>query len=346
VIRTGNEVALYIDVQPERWRGQPVNCSGLVAGGRRASTMSGIKIGVGFGLWNYGLPAAEAICGYAELAEAVGLDSIWLSDHIVTRNPTLDIACLFAMIAGRTKHLKMGPSVLTLPARHPVHVAKTYATLDYISEGRMIMAVGSGSDIRDLQASGIPPAERGKRLDEGIQILRKLWAESHVSHHGNFYHFDDVTIEPKPRKGSLDIWIGGKSDAILKRVVRLGDGWFPALTSPQEFRRDLDKLIAFGEEYGRPINPREAGVLLMTYVHESRDAAWKTVAPLLHGLPMPPDEVAARSIVGPAEECIEKLQRFVEAGCVKFVLRPACKPAEVTSQIELYGSKILPRFAS
>jgi alkanesulfonate monooxygenase SsuD/methylene tetrahydromethanopterin reductase-like flavin-dependent oxidoreductase (luciferase family) len=103
--------------------------------------MSGIKIGIGFGLWNYGLPSAESICSYAELAEAVGLDSIWLSDHIVTRNPTLDINCLFAMIAGRTKRLKMGPSVLTLPARHPVHVAKTYATLDYISEGRMIMAV-------------------------------------------------------------------------------------------------------------------------------------------------------------------------------------------------------------
>jgi probable F420-dependent oxidoreductase len=308
--------------------------------------MNGVKIGIGFGLWSYGLPGAEAICNYAEMAEAVGLDSIWLSDHIVTRNPTLDISCLFAMIAGRTKRLKMGPSVLTLPARHPVHVAKTYATLDYISQGRMIMAVGSGSDIRDLAASGIPPSERGKRLDEGIAILRRLWTESHVTHHGQFYQFDDVTIEPKPLKGSLDIWIGGKSDAILKRVVRLGDGWFPALTSPQEFKRDMDKLISFGEEYGRSVNPREAGVLLLTHVSEDREAAWKTVAPLLRGLPMPPEEVAARCIVGPAEECIEKLQAFVDAGCVKFVLRPACSPAEVTSQIEQYGTKILPAFAS
>jgi alkanesulfonate monooxygenase SsuD/methylene tetrahydromethanopterin reductase-like flavin-dependent oxidoreductase (luciferase family) len=155
-----------------------------------------------------------------------------------------------------------------------------------------------------------------------------------------------VTIEPKPRKGSLDIWIGGKSDAILKRVVRLGDGWFPALTSPQEFRRDMDKLIGFGEQYGRPIDPREAGVLLLTHVSDDRESAWKTVAPLLRGLPMPPEDVAARCIVGPAAECIEKLQAFVEAGCVKFVLRPACPPAEVMSQIEQYGTKILPAFAS
>ena len=159
-----------------------------------------------------------------------------------------------------------------------MQVAKTYATLDYISGGRMIMAVGSGSDVRDLEACGVPPQERGKRLDEGITILRKLWTESHVTHHGQFYHFDDVTIEPKPRKGALDIWIGGKSDAILKRVVRLGDGWFPALTSPAEFKRDMDKLVAFGEEYGRPVDPREAGVLLLTHVGRDRNAAWQTVA--------------------------------------------------------------------
>src|SRR5215470_12999255 len=306
--------------------------------------MSGIKIGIGFGQWKYGLPEPELVCRSAELAEAVGLDSLWLSDHIVTRNPTLDITCLFAMIAARTRRIKMGPSVLTLPARSPVQVAKTYATLDYISGGRMIMAVGSGSDVRDLEACGIPPQERGKRLDEGIKILRKLWAEDNVTHHGQFYQFENVSINPKPRKGSLDIWIGGKSDAILKRVVRLGDGWFPALTSPEEFRRDMDKLIAFGAEAGRAVNPREAGVLLLTHVERDKKAAWEKVAPSLRGLNMPPEEVAARCIVGPPEECVERLQSFVEAGCVKFVLRPSCPLEEVMDQIELYGKEILPHF--
>jgi probable F420-dependent oxidoreductase len=306
--------------------------------------MSGVKIGIGFGQWRDGLPEPGLLCEYAESAEAIGLDSLWLSDHIVTRNPTLDITCLFAMIAGRTRRLKMGPSVLTLPARHPVHVAKTYATLDYLTGGRMIMAVGSGSDLRDLAASGVPAEDRGKRLDEGITILRRLWTESHVTHHGQFYHFDDVTIEPKPRRGSLDIWIGGKSDAILKRVVRLGDGWFPALTSPAEFKRDMDKLMAFGEQAGRPINPRESGVLLLTHIDEDRHRAWRTVAPSLRGLPLPAEDIAERCVVGPAAECVEKLQHFVEAGCVKFVLRPACPPNQVMAQIDLYGKSILPHF--
>jgi len=306
--------------------------------------MSGIKIGIGFGQWQYGLPEPELLCRYAEMAEGVGLDSIWLSDHIVTRNPTLDIACMFAMIAARTNRVKMGPSVLTLPARNPVHVAKTYATLDYLSNGRMVMAVGSGSDLRDLAASGVPIEERGKRLDEGIAILRKLWTESHVTHQGAFYHFDDVTLEPKPLKGALDIWIGGKSDAILKRVARLGDGWFPALTTPAEFKQDMAKLIAFGEERGRKVNPREAGVLLLTHVCEDRDAGWRTVAPFLRNLPMRPEDLAERCLVGPAGEIIEKLAAFLEAGCTKFVLRPSCPPTEVIGQIELYGRQILPRF--
>jgi alkanesulfonate monooxygenase SsuD/methylene tetrahydromethanopterin reductase-like flavin-dependent oxidoreductase (luciferase family) len=126
--------------------------------------------------------------------------------------------------------------------------------------------------------------------------------------------------------------------------VRLGDGWFPALTSPEEFKRDMDKLMEFGKQAGRPINPRESGVLLLTHIDEDREAAWRTVAPSLRGLPMPPEDIAARSIVGPAAECVEKLHRFVEAGCVKFVLRPACPPEQVMSQIDLYGKKILPHF--
>lgn len=88
--------------------------------------MGGIKIGVGFGLWRLGMPSPETICSYAERAEDLDIDSIWLSDHVVSRQPDLDIACVMAMFAARTKRIKMGPSVLTLPARDPVQVAKTY----------------------------------------------------------------------------------------------------------------------------------------------------------------------------------------------------------------------------
>jgi hypothetical protein len=89
---------------------------------------------------------------------------------------------------------------------------------------------------------------------------------------------------------------------------------------PEEFRRDMPKLMAFSEQYDWPVDARESGILLLTHIDEERDAACRTIAPSLRGLPIPPDDIAARRIVGPAAEYVEKLQRFVEAGCVKFVL--------------------------
>src|SRR5262249_26955386 len=120
--------------------------------------MSAVRIGIGFGLWRLGMPSPQTICAYAERAEDLGIDSIWLSDHIVSRQPHLEIACVMALFAARTKRIKMGPSVLTLPARDPVQVARTYATLDYLSGGcgRVIMAVGLGSDPRASPARGGP----------------------------------------------------------------------------------------------------------------------------------------------------------------------------------------------
>src|ERR671926_407322 len=128
--------------------------------------MSGVKIGIGFGLWRLGMPSPGTICSYAARAEDGGIDSIWLSDHIVSRQPDLDISCIMAMFAARTKKIKMGPSVLTLPARDPVQVAKTYATLDYLTGGcnRVIMAVGLRRDPPHCPACGLPPGERGERM--------------------------------------------------------------------------------------------------------------------------------------------------------------------------------------
>src|SRR5215468_5097426 len=164
--------------------------------------MSGIKIGIGFG-GRLGLPSPATLCTYAERAEELDIDSIWLSDRVAGAQPQLDIGCVMALFAARTRRIKMGPSVLTLPARHPVEVARTYATLDYLTGGcgRVIMAVGLGNDPRDCLACGVQPKERAGRLEEGVAILRRLWTETHVTHHGKYYHFDDVTIEPQPVGG-------------------------------------------------------------------------------------------------------------------------------------------------
>ena len=178
--------------------------------------MSGITIGIGFGTARTGVPTPAEICAYAERAEDLGIDSIWLSDRIT--GAQLDIACVMALFAARTKTIKMGPSVLTLPAHNPVHVARSYATLDHLSGGRrrIIMAVGIGNDPAQCLAAGIPAEERGARMEEGVDVLRKLWSAPRVTHRGRFYQFEDLSIEPRPVGGPLDVWIGGRTDVALQ----------------------------------------------------------------------------------------------------------------------------------
>jgi probable F420-dependent oxidoreductase len=309
--------------------------------------MAAVRIGIGFGIFPFGLPSPETICAYVDRAEDLGIDSVWLSDHIVSRRPSLDIACVMAMFAARTKRIKMGPSVLTLPARNPVEVAKTYASLDHLTGGRrrVIMAVGLGSDPRDCIACGIKPEERVARLEEGVTVLRKLWTEEHVTHHGRFYSFEDVTIEPRPVGGALDIWIGGRTTAALRRTAQYGDGWFPSFISPEQFSDGMQRVTAMAHEQGRTIDAGEAGVVLLAHVTDDRREADAVTQQVAMALNAPPEAMASRAAIGSADECVERLNAYVAAGCTKFVLFPLGAAEQLVPQIEAYGRHIVPRFA-
>jgi probable F420-dependent oxidoreductase len=306
-----------------------------------------VKIGVGFSVSRAGIPGPDEIGAFAERVEELGLDSIWPSDHIVSRQPSLDVACLMALFAARTRRVKMGPSVLSLPARDPIQVAKSFATLDHLTGGRrrVIMAVGLGGDPRDCTVSGIPEDERGARMREGVEVMRKLWAGPDVTHEGRFYRFANVTIEPRPVGGPLDVWIGGQSDLALKRVARYGDGWMPSFITADEFGAGMEKLTGYAAERGRVIEPGEAGVLLLTHVSRDASAARDLARRFLSRAPIPQEAFDARSAIGTAEEVVARLERYVAAGCSKFILFPIAPAGELIPQIELFGREVLPCFA-
>lgn len=309
--------------------------------------MGKVKIGVGFSVSRAGIPGPEEICAFAERVEELGLDSIWPSDHIVSRQPSLDVACTMALFAARTKRIKMGPSVLSLPARDPIQVAKTFATLDHLSGGRrrVIMAVGLGGDPRDCTVSGIPADERGARMREGVEVMRKLWSGPKVTHEGRFYRFADVTIEPRPVGGPLDVWIGGQSDLALKRVARYGDGWMPSFITADEFAAGMAKLAVYAPEHGRVIEPGEAGVLLLTHVSRDASAARDAAQKFLARAPIPQEALEQRSAIGTVDEVVARLQQYVAVGCTKFILFPVAPAGELIPQIELFGREILPHFS-
>lgn len=309
--------------------------------------MGKVKIGVGFSVSRAGIPGPDEICAFAERVEELGLDSIWPSDHIVSRQPSLDVACLMALFAARTKRIKMGPSVLSLPARDPIQVAKTYASLDHLSGGkrRVIMAVGLGGDVRECTVSGIAENERGARMREGVDVMRKLWSGPNVTHEGRFYRFENVTIEPRPVGGPLDVWIGGQSDLALKRVARYGDGWMPSFITAREFASGMEKLTAYGSELGRTIEPGEAGVLLLTHVSRDAGAAREAAHKFLKRAPIPQEALDARTAIGTVDEVVARLRAYVDAGCTKFILFPVAAAGELIPQIELFGREVQPHFA-
>ncbi len=306
--------------------------------------MGSIKMGIGFGLWQQGMPDAATLFAYIDQAEAMGIDSVWLSDHMMGPRPEISIVPMMAAIAARTERLKFGPSVMMLPLRHPIAVAKDVATLDFLSNGRVIMAVGLGADEHEAVAVNVPLKQRGSMTDEGITILRKLWSGTRVQHHGTHYHFDDVTITPQPRK-KIDIWVGGRSDAALRRVARLGDGWFASFVTPQEFASGQAKIDAYAEAYGRGDDDIEAGSIVFCHVDSDGDRARQDFVRFFSTRRRrSPDRMLERSAVGTPAECRAVLQRYVDHGLTKFALWPACPPSQLLRQLDYYAQEIIPYF--
>lgn len=306
--------------------------------------MEAIKMGIGFGLWHQGMPDAATIFEYVDKAEAWGVDSIWLSDHMIGARAEVSIIPMMAAIAARTQRLKFGPSVMMLPLRHPITVAKEIATLDFLSQGRVIMAVGLGADEVEAEALKVPLKSRGAMTDEGIEVLRKLWAGADVSHQGKYYQFDKVTITPRPTK-KIDIWVGGRTEHALRRVARVSDGWFASFVTPQEFAEGQAKIAEFAAAYGRADEEIEAGSIVFCHVDADGEKARRDFAAFFAGNPRrPPAMMLERSAVGNPEECRETLQRYVEHGLTKFALWPACPPAQLIGQLACYAQEIIPHF--
>ena len=315
-----------------------------VTGERR--TMTKIRIGVGYAAARGAVHGPEALMSYAERLEDLGIDSVWPSDHVVSRQPSLDVNLVLTFFAARTNKLKMGPSVLTLPSRHPIHVAKTYATLDHLTGGkrRVILGVGLGGDRREVSALGVSTEARGARMRESVEILRRLFTEEKVTHEGRFYSFEDVTIAPRPAHGSLDIWLGGNSDLALKRVARYGDGWMPSFITPDEFADGMKRLKGFTAETGRTIDDDEAGALIPTFVTKDEASAKRMMERFLARSPIPQSEFERRYAVGSAEAVRERVAEFVEKGCTKFILFPI-GAADLTEQADAVGRGIIPHFS-
>jgi len=192
----------------------------------------------------------------AVAAEVNGFDSVWATDHIIMprrlKSPYDELFEPFvtlASIAAKTSGVKLGTSVLVLPQRDPFLVAKQAATLDQFSGGRMILGVGAGWAEGEFEYLRADFRKRGKVLDEGIDLLRRLWTDSTINYSGKFFRVSsDAAFFPKPVQKIIPIWVGGTSDAAIERAAKVGDGWHPVGVDPGRLSQGAGRVKKAGTE--------------------------------------------------------------------------------------------------
>ena len=301
-----------------------------------------IRIGIGIGSWPFRERRANDFFDFIDNCDTLGIDSLWFSDRIVGTGSVLEPVVTMSAVAARSKMMKLGTSAIILPLRNPVVLAKELATLDFLSNGRLLLVVGLGlDDPKEYEACGVTKERRGRRTDEAIMALRKLWSEDKATFEGYFYHFKDVSIEPRPvQSPGPPIWIGGRSEAALRRTGRLGDGWLPSAITPEEAERGIAAIRRFASEAGREIPEDHYGASILYTIADSRQDAERLYAPfrISRRKDLAPEEY---STFGTGEDIIRRLQQYLAAGVTKFVLRPVCPESEWLSQIERLAREVI-----
>ena len=193
---------------------------------------------------------------HAERAEDLGIEDVWVSEHIIVprdkfpRSPLFfDPVLSLTWAAAVTKRIKLGTSVLVLPMRHPLPLAKELATLHNFSEGRLILGAGSGWLKEEFSALGVPFEERGRRLDEGVAMMRAVWSQDPVTFESRYITAEvkEMTMTPMPIS-RIPLWFGGSSEPALRRTIRIGDGWHGSELSPDKAAPIVQRLRAVRPE--------------------------------------------------------------------------------------------------
>ena len=305
------------------------------------------RIGIMPGPWPPGREGGDFLWTLCDFLERSDIDSIWLSDRLSSPVPVPEVMTALAAIAARTTRLKFGPSVIVLPYRTPVVAAKEMATIDWLSRGRLFPAVGVGVELpREFEASGVPFTQRGRRTDEAIHVIRLLWAGDEVSFQGEFYKLDRVTIFPKPWQQPPPIWIGGKSEAAIRRTARVGDGWIPSFITPEEFGVGADRVKELAGVAGREVPEDHFGTLISFAVAESSEAALAMAQPYIQRGRVDDATLRQCTAFGAPDVLVAKIEQYVKAGASKFILRPLCPPARMLEQLAVVAERVVPEYHS
>jgi probable F420-dependent oxidoreductase len=301
-----------------------------------------VRIGISLGDGALDTASPDSVLDFIDNCERWDIDSVWVSDRIAAPRPTLDPLVFMAYLASRMRNMKFGTSALVLPTRHPVVLAKQLATLDFLCKGRLLLVVGlGGDDSKDFAATGVRKEERGKRVDEAMVLMKKLWTEEQVNFDGQFYSVRDLTLLPRPyQKSGPPVWVGGRSKAAFRRAGRLADGWLVSSVTPSEVAAGIEAIRSHASEVGRTVPDDHYGVLVPYVFANDSEEALKIAGPSIRRRQdIPPSDYSA---LGTPDAVRKTLQAYVDSGATKFVMRPAGPRQSLHGQVETLAKEVIP----
>lgn len=292
--------------------------------------------------------------------EQLGFDSVWVRDHLLWRPFEIDKGdrtfiesfITLAAIAGVTERIQLGTAVL-IPVRWPLKVAQNFASLSWIAGGRVIAGLGLGSNPAELRGAGFTPEERELIYEETIEICRRVWTEDGVTWHGQKFHFENVSIEPKPVE-PIEVWYGGKSRASVRRAVKLCDGWLPGRLPMATLDDRLALLKELEDQQGKQL---KVGVSSLVKIDQDRDRARQgidvhaiaTASSASHTWVKPAsgdfrtvEDLEGLLIVGTPEDVVRQIHKFADRGIEHFIFDVRFQFDRYTEVAQLIAEEVLP----
>jgi len=336
------------------------------------------KVTFGIRVPNSGpLASPESILEVAREAEALGYDSIWVHDHLTwteeihrthissgsddstTGNNSPDFyeaMTTLAYLAGLVRSVRLGIACLVVPCRNPLLAAKQIACLDVFCKGRLDIGLGIGSPStlksREYEVLGVNRKLRGKIADDYIRAMKTIWTSQPSAHEGRFVTFKDAEICPKPyQKPHPPLWVGGWTEAAMKRAAALGDGWLPAWLLPEDIEKRFGELKEMAAQYGRNPDAIHLGIEVYGCIDEdSKKARENGLGTLAIGRStferlMTVDQLAQVSLIGSPEEIRRTVKAYADAGVshfeIKFIYPTLQRHSEM---LQLFAREVLPAF--
>ena len=302
-------------------------------------------IAAGVGLMEYPFQTASGFWRWIDLCEQGGVDSIWQSDRLISRTPILECMTALAAVAGRTRRIKFGVNVVAVAMRDPVLLAKQCATIDVLSEGRMLPGFGIGSPRgAEWEAMHLDPATRGRKTDEALEIISRLWKGEKLTYAGKHFQLTNASISPLPAQRDFPMWIGGSSDAAVRRTAKYGTGWQAGSETPETVGQVIAAIKDASAKVGRSIDEDHYGAAFAYRFGGADDPG--VVKVMENYKARTGRDAGAHFVFGDASAIIERIGRYVERGACKFILRPAADgDDDMYVQTRRFVEDVLPQMA-